>query len=183
MADDKHGDLCPKARTGEHKYEDLVVAADDGKIYYLKREDYIDPKREITEQTCAHCYHRIVEMLQQGVALGWIRPRPGNQACYLVNLSSLRRVTPWEKPSWTPDDTQDPVAEILASSEQSDIAAQSATAAALAIDIEDTPGALFWSEKARLAAHKAVDAATKAQRDIVAYVQRFEDARDKDKNK
>lgn len=175
MADEKHGELCPKARTGEHKYEDIVIAADDGKIYYLKREDYIDPKREITEQTCAHCYHRVLEMLQQGIALGWIRPRPGNQACYLVNLSSLRRVTPWEKPSWAPDDKQDPVAEILASSEQSDIAAQSATAAALAIDIEDTPGAMYWAEKARVAAHKAVDAATQAQRKIVSYVHRLQE--------
>jgi len=181
MADDKHGDLCPKARTGEHKYEDLVVAADDGKIYYLKREDYIDPKREITEQTCAHCYHRIIEMLQQGVALGWIRPRPGNQACYLVNLSSLRRVTPWEKTSWTPEDAKDPVAEILASSEQSDIAAQSATAAALAMDFEDTPGAMYWAEKARGAAQKAARAATEAQRQLVSYVHAREEAKDKDK--
>ena len=117
-------------------------------------------------------------MLQQGVALGWIRPRPGNQACYLVNLSSLRRVTPWEKTSWTPETAKDPVAEILASSEQSDIAAQSATAAALAMDLDDTAGAMYWAEKARQAAQKAASAATEAQRQLVDHVHGLDEARD-----
>ncbi|WP_437767699.1 hypothetical protein WME77_12010 [Sorangium sp. So ce764] len=149
-----HGEMCPKPKRAPHKDEDLVIAADDGKIYYLRREHFMRPEFEITQEKCAPCYDRTTELLRQGVSLAWIKPRPGNQACYLVNLSSLRRVTPFEKP--TPrSESEDPIEDVLMAAEGADLAASQATASALAMDLDHPEEALSRAVKVLESAEQA----------------------------
>lgn len=167
MADQQHGERCPKAPRGEHKYEDVILAADNGKLYYLRREDYIRPENELTAENCGHCYDRAMDLLKQGVALGWIRPRPGNQACYLVNLASLRRVTPFEPATWK-QEGPDPMQDLLAASEWADQAATHATAAALARELGEPGEALIAAKQTLHAAEQSAKDAQAAIEHLVA---------------
>lgn len=158
----EHGERCPKEPRGAFKYEDVILAADDGKLYYLPRHEYMKPEHELTRESCAHCYDRAMELLQQGVAMAWIRPRPGNQACYLVNLSSLRRTTPYEPE--TPVEDVSALADVLGASEDSDQAATSAIAAALAIEQGDKANARWRIDATRAAARSALEQADRAKK-------------------
>ena len=72
--------------------KDLIIAADDGKVYFVSEESY--KQEELTDPV------RLAEakaLLQRGCVLAAVPNSDGTGAyCYLVNLSSLKDATPFE---------------------------------------------------------------------------------------
>jgi hypothetical protein len=75
--------------------DDLVLVADDGNVYWLKKADYTNEKFRVPQE--ARLTDQIDLLSKQGVLLADVRAtsRPGvGAACFLVNLSAIRQQSP-----------------------------------------------------------------------------------------
>jgi hypothetical protein len=79
---------------GPKPLKNLIIAADDGKLYELAEKDYKKKEFVIAEQDAGP----IRQSLKWGTTLAFIPPSVGvgiGSICYLVNLASLRIDHPW----------------------------------------------------------------------------------------